>query len=270
MSHFKKFLYFTIGICLFQFSAFSQNYPQDYFRNPLNIPIQLAASFGELRPDHFHMGLDIRTQSRENLPVHAAAEGYISRIIIQKYGFGRALMITHPNGYTTLYAHLNKFTDAVDKYLKEKQYKEQRWEQDFQVPAELFPVKKGQFIAFSGNTGGSQGPHLHFEIRDTKTGNNLNPQLFGFNIPDNTDPVIQGLYWFDRRFSTYQLASQQVGITKKERYLYNGSACCQSWLPAYQSWYPGRRQKRRYAVSFGHLPVRNVDGRFTTVCIPAR
>ena len=90
-----------------------KNYPQNYFRNPLSIPIQLASNFGELRADHFHMGLDIRTQSRENLPVHAAADGYVSRIKIEKYGYGKAIYITHPNGYTTLYAHLNSFYYVV-------------------------------------------------------------------------------------------------------------------------------------------------------------
>ncbi len=146
------------------------NYPQGYFRDPLNIPIQLAANFGELRTDHFHMGLDIRTQSKENLPVYAAADGYVSRIKIEKYGYGRAIYINHPNGYTTLYAHLNSFYPQLEQYLKNKQYKDEKWEQDFELPANMFPVIKGQFIASSGNTGGSAGPHLHFEIRDTKTG----------------------------------------------------------------------------------------------------
>ncbi len=191
-------------------------YPQNYFRNPLNIPIQLVANFGELRPDHFHMGLDIRTQGRENLPVYAAAAGYISRIKIEHYGYGNALYITHPNGYTTLYAHLNSFYPALADYIKAKQYKEQSWAQDFELPASLFAVNKGQFIALSGNTGGSAGPHLHFEIRDTRTGNNLNPQLFGFNLNDKQAPVIYKLFWYDRRYSTYQSNSKQISITKKD------------------------------------------------------
>lgn len=191
------------------------NYPQGYFRNPLNIPIQLAANFGELRSDHFHMGLDIRTQSRENLPVHAAADGYISRVKIEKYGYGRAIYINHPNGYTTLYGHLNSFYDKLEKYLKDKQYADEKWEQDFELPANMFRVVKGQFIANSGNTGGSQGPHLHFEIRDTKTGNNLNPLLFGMPLQDNIAPIVYGLYWYDRRFSAYTVTPQPISIIKK-------------------------------------------------------
>lgn len=177
--------------------------------------MQLAANFGELRTDHFHMGLDIRTQARENLPVHAAADGYVSRVKIEKYGYGHAIYITHPNGYTTLYGHLNSFYPALEKYLRDKQYKDQSWEQDFELPANLFPVTKGQFIANSGNTGGSQGPHLHFEIRDTKTGNNLNPLLFGMPLTDHIAPIVYGLYWYDRRYSAYTVSPQSLSIIKK-------------------------------------------------------
>lgn len=179
-------------------------YPKNYFRNPLDIPIRLAANFGELRPNHFHMGLDIRTNQRENLPVYAAAEGYISKIKIEKAGFGHAIYINHPNGFTTLYAHLNDFYPALQNYLKQKQYEDQRWEQEFELGPEQFPVSKGQFIAYSGNTGGSAGPHLHFEIRDTKTGNNLNPWLFNFGLTDQIKPSIFRLFYYDRRYSTYQ------------------------------------------------------------------
>lgn len=187
-------------------------YPKGYFRNPLNIPIQLAANFGELRTNHFHMGLDIRTNQRENLPVYAAADGYISRIKIERFGFGRAIYITHPNGYTTLYAHLNAFYPELNKYLIDKQYADEQWEQEFELQPEQFPVTKGQFIAYSGNTGGSQGPHLHFEIRDTKTGNNLNPWLFDFGLRDNIKPYIYRLYYYDRRYSTYRTSPAAIPI----------------------------------------------------------
>ncbi|MBS1744913.1 MAG: M23 family metallopeptidase [Bacteroidetes bacterium] len=194
---------------------FAQSYPQDYFRDPLGIPIQLAANFGELRPNHFHMGLDIRTQSRENLPVYAPADGFIAHIKIEKYGYGRAIYIKHPAGYTTVYGHLNSFFPALEKYLKDKQYQDEQWEQNFDLPENLFPVKKGQFIAFSGNTGGSAGPHLHFEIRDSKTGNNLNPLLFGLNVPDHIAPILYGLYWYDRRYSVYTAQPQPIALIKK-------------------------------------------------------
>ncbi len=200
---------------IFSLYLSAQSYPQDYFRDPLGIPIQLAANFGELRPNHFHMGLDIRTQSRENLPVYAPADGYIAHIKIEKYGYGRAIYIKHPAGYTTVYGHLNSFFPALEKYLKDKQYIDEQWEQDFDLPENLFPVKKGQFIAYSGNTGGSAGPHLHFEIRDTKTGNNYNPLLFGFNVPDHIAPIIYGLYWYDRRYSVYTAQPQPIALVKK-------------------------------------------------------
>jgi len=201
---------------LFCFDVYAQQiYPQHYFRDPLNIPIQLAANFGELRPDHFHMGLDIRTQGRENLPVFAAADGYISHIKIEKYGYGKAIYIKHTNGYTTVYGHLNSFYAKLEQYVKDKQYKEEKWEQDFDLPEDMFPVVKGQFIANSGNTGGSAGPHLHFEIRDTKTGNNLNPLLFGLNVPDDIPPIVYGIYWYDRRYSIYTVQPQLVPLIKK-------------------------------------------------------
>ncbi len=188
------------------------SYPKGYFRNPLDIPIKLAANFGELRTNHFHMGLDIRTNQRENLPVYAAAEGYISKIKIEKGGFGRAIYITHPNGYTTLYAHLNAFYPQLNDYVISKQYKDEKWEQEFTLSPNQFPVSKGQFIANSGNTGGSAGPHLHFEIRNTKTGNNLNPWLFDFGLPDNIPPSLYRLYYFDRRHSTYEISPQPIAI----------------------------------------------------------
>ncbi|WP_313093425.1 M23 family metallopeptidase [Chryseobacterium flavum] len=195
--------------------AQAQNdYPKNYFRNPLNIPMQLAANFGAVRVNHFHMGLDLRTNSQENLPVVASADGYVSRVKIERYGFGNAVYISHPNGYTTVYAHLNRYFDELDEYVKERQYKEENWEQDIAFSPGQFPVKKGQLIALSGNTGGSAGPHLHFEIRDTKTEECINPLLFGFSIPDSVSPVISGLYWYDRRFSTYEPGANSISVKK--------------------------------------------------------
>lgn len=212
----KAFSRLTFLFCLVSyFTIFAQNnYLQNYFRNPLNIPINLAANFGAVRSNHFHMGLDIRTNSQENLPVVAAADGYVSRIKVERYGFGNAIYVTHPNGYTTVYAHLNKYFDKLDEYVKEQQYKDEKWEQDITFSPKQFPVTKGQLIALSGNTGGSAGPHLHFEIRDTKTEECINPLLFGFNIPDGIAPIISGLYWYDRRFSTYDPGANGVAVKK--------------------------------------------------------
>jgi hypothetical protein len=180
------------------------NYPKTVFRNPLAIPISLAANFGELRSNHYHMGLDIRTQHRENLPVYAAADGFIYKIRIEPFGFGQAVYIRHPNGFVTLYAHLNAFNPGLAAYVKKKQYELEQWAVSLDIPPGLFPVKKGDLIAFSGNRGGSQGPHLHFEIRSYPGDINLNPMLFGLPITDNTPPVIRKLAVYDRNRSIYE------------------------------------------------------------------
>jgi hypothetical protein len=176
--------------------------------------MELVANFGELRTNHWHMGLDIRTQQRENLPVFAAAEGYVSKVKIEPGGFGRAIYISHPNGYTTLYAHLNDFYPALEQYVKEQQYRLESWEVELTLPPFLFAVKKGDFIAYSGNTGGSQGPHVHFEIRDTKTDKCLNPLLFGFPIPDAVPPTISRLAMYDANKSIYMQSPKVLALRK--------------------------------------------------------
>lgn len=178
-------------------------YPQGYFRNPLDVPISLAGNFGECRPGHFHSGLDIKTGGKENYVVRAAADGYVSRMKIEKGGFGHALYITHPNGFTTVYAHLNDFNPALQKYLRKKQYEKESWTVDIVLTPEQFPVKKGEQIAWSGNTGGSMAPHLHFEIRDTETEHPLNGALFGFDIKDTQPPVPTEIALYDMDKSIY-------------------------------------------------------------------
>lgn len=192
-----------LAFLLFTISAQAQKYPQGYFRNPLDIPISLAGNFGECRPNHFHSGIDIKTESKENFRVHAAADGYISRIKIQNGGFGHALYIQHPNGYTTLYAHLNNFAPELQKYLRSEQHRRKSWAVDLYLPASKFPVKKGDFIAYSGNTGGSTAPHLHFEIRNNK-GHPVNPLLFGFKIKDNIAPKPYKVVFYNLTKSTYR------------------------------------------------------------------
>ncbi len=210
----KRFYFFILG-SLFSLQPFAQVANNtDYYRNPLGFPIQLAADFGELRTNHYHMGLDIRTQQVENKPVYAAADGYVSRVYISPGGYGNMMMVAHANGTNTLYAHLNKYYEQLTQYIKEQQYKSQSWEQDLTIPAGMFPVTKGQQIALSGNTGGSEGPHLHFEIRDSKTGNHYNPQLMGVHLPDNIPPISTGFFWYDRRFSTYQTGANVITLKK--------------------------------------------------------
>jgi hypothetical protein len=188
-------------------------YPQDYFRNPLEIPIFLAGNFGECRPGHFHSGIDIKTLGAENQPVHAAADGYVSRIKMEKGGFGHGLYITHPDGYTTLYAHLNKFSPALQQYLEKEQYEKKHWDVDIQFTPSQYPVKKGDLVAWSGNTGASTAPHLHFEIRNTQTEHPLNPELFGLPIVDKIAPLpaevaIYNGHIYESEPAVYTLAKQ--------------------------------------------------------------
>ncbi len=198
-------LLFSLGSLAGKAQLFTdKNYPQQYFTWPVDATKALAANFGELRPNHYHMGLDCKTEKKQNLPILAAAEGYIAKVKIEPYGFGRAIYINHPNGLTTLYAHLNNFIPQLEQYVKEQQYALKSWRVFLDIPANLFPVTKGMFIAYSGNTGGSQGPHLHFEIRDTNTDKVLNPSLFGIPITDNVAPDILRLAVYDRCISTYE------------------------------------------------------------------
>jgi hypothetical protein len=208
-----------ITICMMQAAialSQSKNYPIADFRNPLDIPIMLAGNFGECRPNHFHSGIDIKTNGVENLPVYAIADGYVSRIKMEPGGFGHALYVTHPNGYTSLYAHLNDFAPVIQRFVKATQYKTQNWTMDLPLTPDQFPVKKGQQIAWSGNTGGSTAPHLHLEIRDTKTEHPLNPQLFGFEIKDDIAPVPTQIAVYDMRSSIYEQSPQMVALKKKE------------------------------------------------------
>ncbi len=148
---------------------------------------------GEIRATHFHGGLDIKTDQRVGLSVYAAADGYISRVKASTYGYGNIIYITHPNGLTTTYSHLLSFYDPLADYVLQKQYEKETFELELFPEKNLFPVKKGQIIALSGNTGGSGGPHLHFEIRDAED-RLYNPLRWGFKeIIDTTPPDIFGL-----------------------------------------------------------------------------
>jgi murein DD-endopeptidase MepM/ murein hydrolase activator NlpD len=187
------------------------NYPQDYFRSPLDIPLLTSGTFGELRTNHFHSGIDLRTQKKEGLPVYAAADGYVSRIKISTYGYGKAIYITHPNGYTTVYGHLLKATPAIEEYSKKQHYKEKSFEIDVYPVINELLVKKGDTIAFSGNTGGSFGPHLHYEFRETNSEKIINPLFFGLNkeLLDSRPPVIEGLLVYPMDENSVVNTSQQ-------------------------------------------------------------
>jgi murein DD-endopeptidase MepM/ murein hydrolase activator NlpD len=171
----------------------SKTYPQNIFRYPLDLPPSTAGGFGELRGNHFHSGLDFRTNQREGYPVHAVYDGYISRLRVQFGGFGNALYITHPNGYTSVYGHLQRFSPEILQVLREQQRIQQKDLVDISLDPMQLPVYKGQIVAWSGNTGGSAGPHLHFELRDSETEQTINAQLFGLTIPDQVPPTISAM-----------------------------------------------------------------------------
>lgn len=214
----------SLFLCLLSTAKFVQaqqiftdnKYPITDFRQPLDItPPALAGSFGEIRGNHFHSGIDFRTNQREGYPVYAVADGYISRLRVQNSGFGQALYINHPNGFTSVYGHLQRFSPKIATIVKNLEYEKQSFEIDEFPDAALIPVRKGEIIAWSGNRGSSGGPHLHFEIRDTKTEETINPQFFGINIPDNIPPVIHGLYVYRLNGKTFNesISKQAIGIS---------------------------------------------------------
>jgi murein DD-endopeptidase MepM/ murein hydrolase activator NlpD len=211
--------FFSFGFLFFIFHLSNgqvfpdQNYPTNYFRYPLDIPLKLNANFGEMRPNHFHMGLDLFTLRKENLPVLSPAEGWVSKIKIDPNGFGNAIYVSHPNGYTTLYAHMNSFMPQLKEAIEATQYKKESWKGEVLFEKNKFPVKKGQFIGYSGNTGASAGPHVHYEIRRTEDDACLNALLF-HKVYDVTPPDITKLAIYDRNKSTYEQFPRSVQLIR--------------------------------------------------------
>lgn len=180
--------------------------PPRSFHPPVSHPIRLSGTFGELRNNHFHAGLDIKSENGSwGDPVFAIERGYISKVQVSPGGYGRALHIRHPSGITSIYAHLQSFTPDIESLVLQQQRDEKSFAIDMELPAEKFSVDRGQQIGKMGSTGYSFGPHLHFEIRNTATGINLNPQLFGFDISDNVKPIIKkiSIYHFDHELIEY-------------------------------------------------------------------
>lgn len=190
---------------------------QSYYVSPLDGPLLLSGSFGELRNNHFHAGLDLRTGGVEGKAVRAAASGYVSRIKVSGSGYGKALYIQHPNGTTTVYGHLKQFSGEIQDAVIAKQYALKKYEFDWYVPAGKLKVNQGQQVALSGNTGGSGGPHLHFEIRD-KRGYTVNPLLYGLDVEDNIPPFVKSakLYHLDfQRYEAYGIFAN-APVTKNQ------------------------------------------------------
>ncbi len=183
---------FIIFFYLFILSKLTVAQNSDYV-NPLKIPLLLSGSFAELRSNHFHSGIDIKTGGETGEPVYSVADGFISRIVVSPSGFGKALYITHPNGTSSVYGHLDKFRDDIKNFITDLQYKSRSFSIDKQLNYSQFPVKKDELIGYTGNSGSSGGPHLHFEIRDSKNEMPLNPLKYGFPVIDNIPPKIYSL-----------------------------------------------------------------------------
>lgn len=201
--------FFLLSFFFFNLFVHAQNsYPQEYFESPLDVPLILSGTFGELRSNHFHSGMDIKTQQRTGFNVLASAKGYVSRIKISHYGYGKALYVQHPNGYTTVYGHLSKFSPKIEAYIKKKQYQKESYEIQVFPQVEDLQFKEGEVIAYSGNSGGSGGPHLHFEIRDGEQ-RPINPMLFGIEIKDTYTPIVKNILAYSEGENSHINASQK-------------------------------------------------------------
>lgn len=205
---------------LIQFQLAAQVQPKPSYHSPLDIPLILSANFGEIRPNHFHMGVDFKTNGKEGLPLFSIEDGYVSRVKTSPYGYGKVIYINHPNGITSVYAHCSAFEGQIDSLVRSVQFQQESTEIDVYFTPEDLKVTKGQHIACSGNTGSSTAPHLHFELRDTETEEALNPLVFGFDIPDHKTPTLNSikLYIVDEngypvQGNSYSLPIKQVGKT---------------------------------------------------------
>lgn len=185
---------------------------------PLDIPMFLSGNFAELRNNHFHAGIDIKTQGREGFKVYAVKKGYVSRIKISPYGYGKALYITHPDGYTSVYAHLKEFNIQIERYVKKIQYKRKNFAVDIYPNSNEINVEQGEIIALSGNTGSSGGPHLHFEIRKTANAKPQNGLFLNYEIKDTIPPKMFYLYLYLQKKSSKDEAKIFNLISKGNNY----------------------------------------------------
>lgn len=202
----KKF--FLLLFTIISISSISQNYI-----SPFDFPLLLSGTFGELRSNHFHTGIDIKTESVEGKEIRSIADGYISRIKVSTWGYGRVIYIVHPEtGHTSVYAHMQIFNEKIEKIIQEKQYKKKSFEINYYPEKNTMTIKQGDVIGLSGNSGQSGGPHLHFEIRDTKTEHPLNPLAFGFEVDDNINPILSEIKIYTHQNSTINHKNEDLRI----------------------------------------------------------
>jgi len=237
----KRIILCLLTLALLASASLGQKYPF-----PLEIEMRITASFAEMRDNHFHMGLDFGTFGQQGLPVHSVAEGYVSRIVTSPYGYGRCILIDHPDGHTTLYGHLSGYPENIDSIVRKSQREKESYSIDVSFSPGEIPVKKWDVIGLSGNTGGSQAPHLHFEVRDTETQNALNPLEYMVDIPDNVKPEVAGIKVYgmndsaqvyyqcqDRYFALYQIQNQRIPVLGQiglgadviDRFIPGGNRC---------------------------------------------
>lgn len=190
----------SIFIYIFLFVVYTSSVFSQQYRYPVIIPPAFSGNFGELRSNHFHSGLDFKTEQTVNKPIVAIEEGYVSRISVSPGGFGLALYVDHPaTGHTSVYAHLNSFSKEIAEWVKEKQYEQERFQVTLYPEKGQFPVKQGEQIALSGNTGSSGGPHLHFEIRDSQTEEPLDALAYLPLVADTQKPDLRGIAFYPQK-----------------------------------------------------------------------
>ena len=197
----RLFPFLLLCLCLMSFTADS------IFTSPIHYTLTLAGNFGEPRPRHFHGGIDVKTEHMEGKALYAIADGYIVKASLNMHGFGKAIYVRHPNGKTSVYGHLRDFSPRLNNLME--QYRLQHHCDTFALTFQAcqLPVSRGQFVAFSGNTGHSMGPHLHLEVHETQTDNLLDPlEYLKAYVTDRTPPVVRG-------FKAYPVAGEGSFVT---------------------------------------------------------
>ena len=206
----KQFLIFPFILAFFPLSSIAQTVPSEGYHSPIGIPLVLSANFGELRPNHFHMGVDFKTNNKIGYNLYSITDGFVSRIKVSPYGYGKVVYIDHPNGITSVYAHCSEFKGTVDSIVRATQEREQNYEVEIFPKKNEISLKKGDVFALSGNTGSSTAPHLHFEIRDTKTEAAMNPLVFGFDVADSKAPEIRGVKVYSLTNDGYRIPGKST------------------------------------------------------------